>query len=349
MNVYSDSSHSALKYLMNTEINIYNLLIMTGNFNIRDSLWDPSFPYHLSISNDLIIIADSFNLELSLLTNTILTRYSDTEGKSNLVINLMFLWSRSIELNNHSIHPNLCLLLDHTPLTVSIPIAEENIHSSRLSIPKYSEEEAAFVKEATTIIKNLNTSNLTDHDKLKDVVNLFVSKIKQAWVKNTMWTNVMKHSKKWWSEECSQSLHKYRMSRNLSRKWSGAPKEPSLISRFKRLPTRVKALGNSWTGSTNANYLLLKLPSTIISYALLLTVFGILSTLHSILLFIDKSPFFWVLFSRKEFKNVISNCNNSSTPGPDKLSWSHLKSILKHDECLINIVNIANTCINLGH
>jgi len=91
MNVYSDSSYSALKYLMDTEINIYNLLIMTGDFNIRDSLWDPSFPYHLSISNDLIIIVDSFNLELSLLTNPILTRYSDTEGKSNLVINLMFL------------------------------------------------------------------------------------------------------------------------------------------------------------------------------------------------------------------------------------------------------------------
>ena len=180
MNVYSDSSHSALKYLMDTEINIYNLLIMTGNFNIRDSLWDPSFPYHLSISNDLIIIADSFNLELSLLTNPILTRYSDTEDKSNLVINLMLLWSRSIELNNYSIHPNLCLLLDHTPLTVSIPIAKENIHLSRLSILKYSEEEAAFVKKATTIIKNLNTFNLTDHDRLEDVVNLFVLKIKQA-------------------------------------------------------------------------------------------------------------------------------------------------------------------------
>jgi len=32
---------------------------------------------------------------------------------------------------------------------------------------------------------------------------------------------------------------------NLSRKWSRAPKEPSLTSRFKRSPIRVKALGNS--------------------------------------------------------------------------------------------------------
>jgi len=38
MNIYSDSSQSALKYLKDTEINIWNLLIMSGDFNIRDNL-----------------------------------------------------------------------------------------------------------------------------------------------------------------------------------------------------------------------------------------------------------------------------------------------------------------------
>ena len=38
MNMYSDSSHSALKYLKDTEVNIDNVLLMTGDFNIRDSL-----------------------------------------------------------------------------------------------------------------------------------------------------------------------------------------------------------------------------------------------------------------------------------------------------------------------
>ena len=90
MNVYSNSSHSALKYLKDTEVNVNNLLIMTGDFNIRDSLWDLFFPHHSSISNDLIIIVDSFNLDLLLPTNLVPTRYSDTEGKANLVINLVF-------------------------------------------------------------------------------------------------------------------------------------------------------------------------------------------------------------------------------------------------------------------
>jgi len=64
---------------------------------------------------------------------------------------------------------------------------------------------------------------------------------------------------------------------------------------------------------------------------------------------VDKSPSFWVLFSKEEFRSVIANCNNSSTPGPDKLSWSHLKTVLKYNECLTNIINIVNTYIDLGY
>ena len=105
MNVYSDSSNTALKYLKDTEANIDNVVLMTGDFNIRDSLWNLSFPFHLSISNDLIIIADSFNLILSSPTNPCPTRYSDTVEESNSIIDLMFLYYGSSELDHHSIIP----------------------------------------------------------------------------------------------------------------------------------------------------------------------------------------------------------------------------------------------------
>ena len=57
----------------------------------------------------------------------------------------------------------------------------------------------------------------------------------------------------------------------------------------------------------------------------------------------------WSSFSRAEFKSVISKCNDFSAPGPDKLSWRHLKVIVKNDDCLTNIINIADSCINLGY
>jgi len=56
----------------------------------------------------------------------------------------------------------------------------------------------------------------------------------------------------------------------------------------------------------------------------------------------------WFPFSREEFKQAISKYNNSSAPGPNKLSWCHLKFIVNQDECLANIINIANACFNLG-
>ena len=74
---------------------------------------------------------------------------------------------------------------------------------NKLSISKNSEEEIMFVNKVMTIIKNLNTSNLTDCDKLEDIVNLLVSNIEWAWGKNAKWVNITKHSKKWWNKDCS--------------------------------------------------------------------------------------------------------------------------------------------------
>jgi len=77
INIYSDSLQSALKYLKGTEVDIHNVLVMTGDFNIRNSLWDLLYPHYSTHSNFLIDIMDSFSLGLSYSTNSIPTRYSD--------------------------------------------------------------------------------------------------------------------------------------------------------------------------------------------------------------------------------------------------------------------------------
>ena len=196
MNIYSDVSHSALKYLKDTEVNISNLLIMMDDFNIRDWSWDLSFPYYLSISDDLFIIADSFNLDLSLPTNPVSIKYSDIVGESNSVIDLIFLCSRSSELNNHLIHPKWCLTSDHAPLTVTILIAEEFVQTSKLLILKKSNEEEAFIKEVISIFNSTDTSTMSNQKSLEKVVNLLASRIDQAWNANARKVNIMKHSKK---------------------------------------------------------------------------------------------------------------------------------------------------------
>ena len=37
IDIYSDNQQTTLKYLKNTEVNLNNILIMTGDFDIRDN------------------------------------------------------------------------------------------------------------------------------------------------------------------------------------------------------------------------------------------------------------------------------------------------------------------------
>ena len=57
----------------------------------------------------------------------------------------------------------------------------------------------------------------------------------------------------------------------------------------------------------------------------------------------------WLLFSEAESVSSINKCNNSLTSGPNKLSWKHLKCIIKDTVYLKKIINIADTCFELGY
>jgi len=65
INLYSDSNQTALRALQESMTNINKTIILTGDFNIRDSDWDPNFRHHSSHTDDLITIADSLGLKLS--------------------------------------------------------------------------------------------------------------------------------------------------------------------------------------------------------------------------------------------------------------------------------------------
>jgi len=77
ISVYFDATQTALKYFKNMEANIHNILVMAGNFNIKNSSWDSLFSFH-SIHSDLLNdIVNSLALILSNPTNQVPTRYSD--------------------------------------------------------------------------------------------------------------------------------------------------------------------------------------------------------------------------------------------------------------------------------
>jgi len=91
INIYSDSSQTALQVLWQNMANIDNTIILTGDFNIRDSDWDPSFRHHSSHTDNFITITDSLSLELSPPSNPGPTRFEDNPYDTNSIIVLVFL------------------------------------------------------------------------------------------------------------------------------------------------------------------------------------------------------------------------------------------------------------------
>jgi len=57
----------------------------------------------------------------------------------------------------------------------------------------------------------------------------------------------------------------------------------------------------------------------------------------------------WNLFSKQKLIDILEKYNNLSALGPDKLTWSHIKSIMRDNNCVLKFVDIANICIDLGH
>ena len=235
MNVYSDSSHTALKYLKDTEVNIENVLLMTGDFNIRDSLWDSAFPFHSSVSNDLIIIADSFNLSLSTPNNPCPTRYSDMAGEANSVINLMFLCCGSHELDCHSIHPGNHLSSDHAPLSIDISIIDEVIQSSKLTIHPKSDQESVFVKEVILSFKSLDTSVINDSNELESIINQLGGKTPR----NQEYPNIPNSGGQMIVVKLSTTIEHQEVLK-IGRTSRGL----FLMKKFKKSPIKEKALGN---------------------------------------------------------------------------------------------------------
>jgi len=249
---------------------------------------------------------------------------------------------------------------------IDIPISNEIIQTSKLTIILKSKQETEFIKDVISNFNTIDTSIIEDIEKLEQVVNLLGSIVNQAWSKNTKKSKITKHSKQWWSEPCSRALNNYRAARNL-KNWK-AFKRTVKDAKRTFFNDKIQEIANKSRGPWELmNWVKKrKLPATeAIKFdnCPCLTPESLWNALHSsfnTVLFrqVDfnilnkvacKPPQGWNPFSRYKFKSAISKCKDSSSPGPDRLTWRHWKIIIPNDDCLSRIINITNACIELGH
>ena len=172
-----------------------HVLIMTEDFNIKDNDYDLLYLHYLTYVDILREIADSFNIELSLLINQISIQYMNNSQDSNSVLDLMFLHENIEKFNNYIISLDFWSISNHTFLLVCIIIKKETIQDKKQTIIKNSKEEKEFISELRNRISCIDTTNIHDYEILEEVTQEFNSIIEKLWYKYSKYVNITKHSK----------------------------------------------------------------------------------------------------------------------------------------------------------
>ena len=216
INIYSDSNQTALQVLCNNTRNIGNTVVIIGDFNIRDSDWDPNVQYHSIHMEDLMSIADSLDLELAIPINPGPTRFTDNEHDSNSILDLVFMNPNNAGFNKHILNPDIHLPSDHVPLIIDVGIKEENIDFTFQAIKKDNKEEEAFIRDIIKGVRNIDTSNLKSPEDIQRCITIISTTFKVVWSTHSTTKRITKHFKEWWNEQCTECINKYHETGNIN-------------------------------------------------------------------------------------------------------------------------------------
>ena len=339
---------------------------MAGNFNISNSDWDLSFLHHSIHTSDLLIIANSFDLDLSTPINPGPTRFADNNNGSNSVIDLMFINPLNSGFNNHQILQDKRLPSDHVPLFIELQITPANIEEKRRSIKSGSDEEVNYHLFIISQFANLPDYTLSAVNELEDFTNKISSIFDEVWVCFSKEIRVTKRSKEWWNHNCTNFLKAYRTSDQLE-DWKAfkctikSTKQTFFEEKIQEIASSNKRPWNLMNWIKHKN-----LPTAeAISFnnQACISLDLLWQALHlsynsannrpinpNILEEVDISPHVeWPPLTQYKFIEAIAKCSNSSTSSPDHVSWSTLKLLVRDKKGLSHIIWLANACINLSY
>ena len=218
----------------------------------------------------------------------------------------------------------------------------------------------------TNSIRNLKTDSILDSTTLEEVVNSFTIDVDSIWCKHSKKVNIMKHSKAWWDNNCQKDLDMYRQSKQLE-DWKRF-KETVKRAKHNFFDGKIDEIANKKCSPWELMNLVKKRKLPAIEaiqyngcpYIKLEDLWVVLHNffnsaqncqidIHLLVEIPNKEVMVWASFLKAELINAIDKCNNSLTPGLDKLSCRHLKKIVKNKECIDKLIDIANIYIDLGH
>jgi hypothetical protein len=365
-NVYSDDQHTVVTALFERQLALPKLHAMCGDFNIRHISWDPEGPDVCIHADCLMVVARACGLDISSSAEEVPTHYPFQADLRPTVIDLVFLPVEVTLFSTHSILPDKRGPYDHAPLVFDADGPDSRVPATRWSLAWGSKEEEAYLAEVSLSLQSLAPRRVDTIPELEAVVDAIATALSKAWGNHAKESRLGKHSKGWWSEECTEALGRYRFTREPDdwksyRRVMRAAKREYFEERIHEAASTNQRPWDlmSWTRQRN-------LPShEAISFGgvpclALEDLWKALDGSYNAandravdLGFLDQlqpaPERGWVPFSELELRESLSACSSHSAPGPDHVTWSYLKHWCPAPGVAGLFARIAKACVTLGH
>jgi hypothetical protein len=360
INVYNDkSTNSAINLLSAVAADLPEIGYMGGDFNCPSPLWDDTITNHNSSANRLYDLADLMRLEVQRDAIGSPTHFPFNGGRPS-IIDLAFLpegdTKSSFSVGERG--PS-----DHAPLLTEIPFTLDFEYST-LRIKPGSEEESEFLKLVSQHLTALEVP--PGPEGVSDLVTRIAKIVESAWLQKATVPKVSRHSKAWWNADCT---HAKRIAERVNTKdnWIALHKATKKAKRDffdnriteiadkakrpwdlmnwvkpRKLPPmeeltfeglRCNTEGEAWNA----------LHSTFNSAR---------DRLYDTTCFDNSVPQRnerkWWTFSEAELMEALAPCSGRSAPGPDHLTWTHLRCLTTDKTISSMLLWIADACINVG-
>ncbi|KAF8671903.1 hypothetical protein AX14_005635 [Amanita brunnescens Koide BX004] len=330
-----------------------NLAVIQGDFNLHSPLWDPGITSTSGLGERLFYSLS--DLELNLANDDGDATWTNRHGACS-VIDLLFYNDVLARVS-----PQTIVDLegrgrsDHAILFLAF--GAQSPHWGRPYIARDSEEEAAFLQDlASAIVTNCHLDPEAASDNIT-LVNL-------AWSTDSKLPRIDSNPNSWWTDECQLAKDKYLLNWSCSNLHTyNATTRAARQAYFMHKIDLMTENNAPWEGVRWTKPRPPPKYSTILNNGQPIpdmpTLFNTMHSHFSSALdnsvddaFIDSLPQIptrdWPAISVSEINDMLRLTSNCSVPGPDNVSWHHLKAIFDIEHVSASICLMFNNICDTG-
>ncbi|KAF8693785.1 hypothetical protein AX14_002282, partial [Amanita brunnescens Koide BX004] len=356
INIYNQPGHrhSAIESLLRVAPTLPNLAVVQGDFNLHSPLWDPALSATSGLGERLFFTLSDAELNLA---NDDGDATWTNRGGAISVIDLVF-YSDVLA----RISPQTIVDLDGRGRSdhaiIFLAFGRQTPHWGRRYIARESEEEASYLADIAHAIVAFSHLNPNDAgDSIRTAATI-------AWNTYSKLPRIDSNPNTWWTEDCQLSKDKYLLHR--SRENLRAYNATTKAARQTFFMHKIDLMTENnapWEGVRWTK------PRPPPKYSTILRngepipdMPSLFSTMHdhfssAINNAVDDSFLdglyqvpkrSWPRISVAEIKDMLHLTSNASAPGPDNLTWHHLKAIFDMENVNESICALFNNICDSG-